>query len=132
VTREKGTGTIVPTKTPAGADRYRIAVTMADGRRVWRTARTPKEAERIRKALVEARELDLDPTRQTLADYLRSWIAGLRDARNARVRPRTIENYAMIVERHIIPTTRRTGSFALRTRTAFGPRWTSLSRLGRS
>jgi integrase len=104
VTREKGTGTIVPTKTPAGADRYRIAVTMADGRRVWRTARTPREAERIRKALVEARELDLDPTRQTLADYLRSWIAGLRDARNARVRPRTIENYAMIVERHIIPT----------------------------
>jgi integrase len=101
--RDKGQGTIVPTKTPKGADRWRIAVTMADGRRVWRTARSPKEAERIRKQLVEARELDLDPTRQTLADWLRSWIAGLRDARNQRVRPRTIENYAMIVEQHIIP-----------------------------
>jgi integrase len=101
---EKGQGTIVPTKTPAGADRWRIAVTMADGRRVWRTARTPREAERIRKGLVEARELDLDPTRQTLAAYLRSWIVGLRDARNARVRPRTLETYGVIVERHIIPT----------------------------
>jgi integrase len=101
--REKGTGTIVPTKTPKGADRWRIAVTMADGRRVWRTARTPREAERIRRQLVEARELDLDPTRQTLAAYLRSWIAGLRDARNQRVRPRTLDHYELIVEHHIIP-----------------------------
>ena len=101
--REKGTGTIVATKTPAGADRWRIAVTMADGRRVWRTARTPKEAERIRAQLVEARELDLDPTRQTLAAYLRSWIASLRDARHQRVRPRTLESYVNVVEHHIIP-----------------------------
>ena len=101
--REKGQGTIVPTKTPAGADRWRVAVTMADGRRVWRTARSPREAERIRRQLVEARELDLDPTRQTLAAYLRSWIASLRDARHQRVRPRTIEHYELIVERHIIP-----------------------------
>lgn len=101
--RDKGQGTIVPTKTPKGADRWRIAVTMADGHRVWRTARTPREAERIRKSLVEARELDLDPTRQTLAAYLRSWITSLRDARNRRVSPRTIETYAMTVEQHIIP-----------------------------
>ena len=98
--REKGQGTIVPIK---DGTRFRIAVTMADGRRVWRTARTPREAERIRKQLVEARELDLDPTRQTLAAWLRSWIAGLRDARNQRVRPRTLDHYGLIVERHIIP-----------------------------
>ena len=99
--REKGQGTIVRTKTPAGADRWRIAVTMADGRRVWRTARTPREAERIRRQLVEARELDLDPTRQTLADYLRGWMASLRSSQ--RVAPRTLETYGLAVERHIIP-----------------------------
>lgn len=64
--REKGQGTVVQTKTPKGADRWRVAVTMPDGRRVWRTAKTPREAERIRRALVEARELDLDPSRQTI------------------------------------------------------------------
>jgi integrase len=97
--RPKGQGTIVP----ISGKRFRVAVTMADGRRVWRTAHSPREAERIRLALVEARELDLDPTRQTLADYLRSWIAGLRDAKVQRVRPRTLDHYAMIVEKHIIP-----------------------------
>lgn len=101
--RDKGSGTIVATKTPKGADRWRVAVTMPDGRRVWRTARSPREAERIRRQLVEARELDLDPTRQTLAAYLRSWIAGLRDARHQRVRPRTIETYASVVEHHLVP-----------------------------
>lgn len=40
-----GQGTIVPL--PNG--RYRIAVTMADGRRVWRRARSAKEAERERR-----------------------------------------------------------------------------------
>ena len=100
--REKGRVRSSRSKTPAGADRWRIAVTMADGRRVWRTARTPKEAERIRRALVDARELDLDPTRQTLADYLRSWITSLRSARNQRVRPRTLDVYESTVELHII------------------------------
>jgi integrase len=98
--RPKGQGTIVP----ISGNRWRIAVTMADGRRVWRTARSERQAERVRLALVEARELDLDPTRQTLADYLRSWIAGLRDAKVQRVRPRTLDHYALIVEKHIIPT----------------------------
>jgi integrase len=103
--RPKGQGTIVPGKpTPTGQKRWRVAVTMPDGKRVWRTARSPREAERLRAGLVEARELDLDPTRQTLAGFLRSWIAGLDNARIQRVRPRTLEGYRMIVERHIIPT----------------------------
>lgn len=103
--RSKGQGSIVPGRpTPTGQKRWIVAVTMADGRRVYRAARSPREAERIRAQLVEARELDLDPTRQTVAGYLRSWIGGLRDARHQRVRPRTLQHYEMIVERHIIPT----------------------------
>lgn len=94
-----GEGTIVPL--PNG--RYRIAVTMADGRRVWRRARTERAAERARAGLVEMRERDLDPTRQTLAAWLRSWIQSLREARRQRLAPRTLEHYAMIVELHIIP-----------------------------
>lgn len=83
--------------------RLRVAVTMADGRRVWRRARTSREAERKRRELVEMRELDLDPTRQTLAGWLRSWIRSLREAKRQRLAPRTLEHYAMIVELHIIP-----------------------------
>jgi integrase len=102
--RAKGEGTgPFKVKLPSGAIHYRVAVTMADGRRVWRTRPTERRAERARKDLVEARELDLDPTRQTLADWLRSWIKGLRDARNQRIRPRTLDHYTLVVERHIIP-----------------------------
>ena len=100
--REKGQGTgPFEITLPSGAKRWRVAVTMADGRRVWRTARTPRAAERIRRDLVDARELDLDPTRQTLAAFLRSWMTSMRDGR--RVRPRTLEHYQLVVERHIIP-----------------------------
>lgn len=102
--RPKGQGTIVPIEaTPTGQKRWRVVVTMPDGHRVWRRAASPREAERIRRQLVEARELDLDPTRQTLEGWLRSWIAGLRSARHQRIRPRTLDHYEMIVERHIIP-----------------------------
>ena len=97
---ERGQGTVVPIKS---GTRYRIAVTMADGHRVWRTARTAREAERIRVKLVEARELELDPSRQTLAEYLRSWLAGLEGAKNQRIRPRTLDFYRLVVEKHIIP-----------------------------
>lgn len=96
---EHGQGT--RTQLPNG--RWRIAVTMADGRRVWRRAKTEAEAKRIQRSLVEARELDLDPTRQTLAAWLRSWIASLRSAKRQRLAPRTLDHYEMIVERHIIP-----------------------------
>lgn len=104
---EHGQGSVVPVtvtrKDGSTVTRQRIAVTMADGRRVWRRAKTPREAERIRRGLVEARELDLDPTRQTLAAWLRSWIESLRDAKRQRLAPRTLDHYAMIVEQHIIP-----------------------------
>lgn len=100
---EHGMGTIVRTTTPQGRPRLRVVVTMADGRRVWRTVKSQREAERVRRQLVEMREMELDPTRQTLAAYLRSWLAGLASAHNARVRPRTLDHYRLAVESHIIP-----------------------------
>lgn len=86
--------------------RIRVAVTMADGRRVWRTVKTEREADRIQDKLVEARELDLDPSRQTrltLAAYLRSWIGAQRDAKRRRIRDRTLIGYERLIEQRIIP-----------------------------
>jgi integrase len=82
---------------------WQVRLTMADGRRVTRYARDKRSAERLRRELVEMRASDIDPSRLTLAAFLRSWIGALRDARNQRVRPRTLDHYAMIVERHIVP-----------------------------
>ncbi|HVM30739.1 MAG TPA: site-specific integrase [Candidatus Limnocylindrales bacterium] len=80
-----------------------VSLTLPGGRRVYRYTRNPKAVAGLLRELVEMRERDLDPSGQTVADFLRSWIAGLRDARRQRIRPRTLEHYAMIVERHIIP-----------------------------
>jgi hypothetical protein len=79
------------------------ATLIVGGRRLFRYAQTVKEAERALTELKRMRDNDLDPTRQTVADFLRSWMAGLRDAKRQRVRPRTLEHYELIVERHIIP-----------------------------
>jgi integrase len=83
--------------------RWRVAVTMADGRRVFRRERTAEQAEETLRALVEARDLELEPRRLTLEGWLRSWIDGMATARNARVRPRTLEHYRLVAEEHIIP-----------------------------
>lgn len=96
---EHGQGGV--TELPDG--RFRASITMPDGRRVWRRAKTRREAERERRKLVEMREADLDPSSRTLAEWLRSWLASLRDAKHQRVRPRTLDHYTLIVERHIIP-----------------------------
>lgn len=103
---EHGQGTI----TPRSDGRLMVAVTMLDGRRIFRYVpkdRDPKRqrrrAEALRRELIEVRDRDLEPERQTLADYLRSWISGLRDAKRAKVGVRTIEHYAYIVEGYIIP-----------------------------
>lgn len=102
--RERGQGTIVELTDATGTvTGYRVAVTMADGQRVWRRCRTKRAAEAKRRELVDDRELEIDPSRQTLAAYLRSWIAELTDARNRRIRPTTLRHYASIVEGHIIP-----------------------------
>lgn len=81
----------------AGRRVYRYVSPMPDAREQTRLA------EGQRAELIRIRDLDLDPSRQTVADFLRSWISGLRDAHNQRVRPRTLEHYELIVERHIVP-----------------------------
>ena len=96
---EHGTGT--RTQLPNG--RWRVAVTMADGRRIWRRAKTEREAIRIQRSLAAARDLELDPTRQTLEGYLRSWIERQRKARNKRIRQRTLDGYDRIIRQHIVP-----------------------------
>lgn len=102
---EHGQGTIV-----RRADgRLQVAVTMLDGRRVFRYVAKLNDrklqrrlAEKERQKLVEARERDLEPSTQTTGDFLRSWLAGLRDARNPP-RPRTLEHYRYVLESFVIP-----------------------------
>jgi len=89
--------------------RIQVSVTMPDGRRIYRAIpkdhdqkRQRRTAERVRLELVARREAELYPSDQTLAEWLRSWLGSLRDS--GRVRARTLDHYAMIAERHIIPT----------------------------
>src|SRR5437868_2079991 len=89
------------TKLPNG--RYRVSLTMQDGKRVWRRARTLDDAKRVLRELRDTRAADLDPSSRTLAEWLRSWLRSLRDAKRQRIRPRTLDHYTLIVERHIIP-----------------------------
>lgn len=100
-----GDGTI----TRRADGRLQVMVSI-DGRRRYAmipAGLSPKEARRRaeakRRELLALRDAAVDPSGLTLADYLDSWIASLRDAKRARVRPRTLDHYAMIVERHIKP-----------------------------
>jgi integrase len=107
---EHGQGTITSRKD----GRIQVAVTFEDGRVRMRyvpaaaVRRDPRaarrEAERLRQELLRERDAELEPTRQTVEGWLRSWIASLTDAKRSRVRPRTLAHYRLIVERHIIPT----------------------------
>ena len=83
--------------------RYMIRVTMAGGRRVTSYSADSDAADEELRRLLEARELDVDPTRSTVEAFLLSWLASLRDARHRRVRPRTYDHYEGIVRLHIIP-----------------------------
>lgn len=101
-----GSGGITPRKD----GRLAVRITLPSGRRVTRMIPAMadgraqrRKAEAKLRELVDARRADLEPERQTLAVYLRSWLASLRDAKRARIRPRTLEFYTMIVEQHIIP-----------------------------
>lgn len=88
-------------ETPKGSGRYRVHCTMPDGRRVWRRATGKRERDRLLRDLRDAREADLDPSRLTLAEWLRSWVKA--EEQRGRIRPRTLDHYRLIVERHIIP-----------------------------
>lgn len=100
-----GDGSIVRT-----ADgRLRVTVSIGGQRVVRMVARRlpPKEqrkrAEAIRRELVAQREAGLEPSSQTLAVYLRSWLGSHREAKRARLRPRTLAGYEAIAEQSIIP-----------------------------
>lgn len=89
--------------------RLQVSLTMPNGRRLTRyvprdadVKRQRRKANDVRKEMVDLRDQDLYPSEQTLAVYLRSWIAGLPDGRKPP-RPRTIEHYRYVVEGHVIP-----------------------------
>lgn len=92
--------------------RLQVAVVI-EGRRTYRMVPArlvkadPKAARKLaeayRRELSDRRDGALSPSTQTLAAYLRSWIEGLRDAKRQRIRSRTLDGYAMIVEQHLIP-----------------------------
>ena len=72
-------------------------------RQLWRAVRGPKrkaEAERAR--LIHEIETGtlVEPSKVTVADFLRRWLS---DYAATHVRPRTLEGYKVIVERRLIP-----------------------------
>ena len=90
--------------------RLQVTITLPNGTRQFRYIPRMADATAQRRLAVkalrelrDARALDLEPERQTLEVYLRSWLGSLGDARHARVRPRTLEFYTMIAEQRIIP-----------------------------
>jgi len=103
-----GDGTI----TPRADGRLQVAVVI-DGKRTYRmvSARLVREnpkaaqrrAEALQRELQDQRDAGLSPSTQTLADYLRSWLASQRDAKRRRLRQRTLDGYTMIVNDHLIP-----------------------------
>lgn len=102
-----GAGSIVRRKD----GRLMASITMPNGRRLYRYIPADRDKQRQRRLaakalrdLAEIRARELEPERQTLAEYLRSWLETLRNARLRRPRPRTLEHYEYVIERHVIPT----------------------------
>lgn len=88
--------------------RLQVSLVMPNGHRAYRMVGRDRDAKRqMRRAkselqsLIEAREGDLDPSRLTLAAFLHDWLTALR--KRGKHRPRTLEFYAMIAEKAIIP-----------------------------
>lgn len=91
--------------------RLQVALTMTSGERVYRTIprmtdpkRQRELANRALRELVRLREAELDPAGQTLAEYLRWWLASVASATHRRIRPNTLAFYRIMAERHVIPT----------------------------
>jgi integrase len=96
--------------TPRSDGRLQVALTMPNGRRAYRMIpkmddrkRQKRLAEDALRQLVDAREADLDPAGQTLAVFLRSWLASMTSATHVRIRPNTLAFYTIIAEKHVIP-----------------------------
>lgn len=87
-----------------GTTRKRIVVVMTiGGRRITRTVRTEREADKAQAELIRIRELELDPTRQTIADFLRGWLESRANSKRKPLRDRTLVSYTQLVEQRILP-----------------------------
>ncbi|MBA2718900.1 MAG: tyrosine-type recombinase/integrase [Chloroflexi bacterium] len=62
-----------------------------------------RQAEKLKRELLALRDAAVNPSAQTLGDYLEAWIVSMRDAKRSRIRPRTLDHYRLIVDRHIKP-----------------------------
>ena len=70
-------------------------------RQVWRTAKSPRQAETLRnKLLSEHDNGTLTQTKGNLGDYLNRW---LNEYAGASLSPSTLKGYESIVKHHIIP-----------------------------
>jgi integrase len=71
-------------------------------RQVWRTAKTPRQAETLRnKLLAEHDNGTLTQTKGNLGDYLNRW---LNEYAGANLSPSTLKGYEYIIKHHIVPT----------------------------
>lgn len=90
--------------------RMQVAITLVSGQRLYRTIprltdpkRQAKLAKDALRELIAIREAELDPAGQTLEAYLRSWLADMASATNARLRPNTLAFYRIIAAKHLVP-----------------------------
>jgi hypothetical protein len=99
--RGSGDGSIY--KAPSG--RWVAVITISSGggkqTRRKRTARTFNEARTRLRELQHDRDAGLIVTRQSLAAYMAEWKANILPTRDVTVA--TIENYATMIDRHIVP-----------------------------
>jgi integrase len=89
--------------------RLQVVVSVGGRRRYAMIPARWPEKERMRRAEAKRRELladraaDLNPSDQTVAAYLASWIDSLASAKQARIRSTTAESYATIIDLHLVP-----------------------------
>ncbi|WP_273000758.1 tyrosine-type recombinase/integrase [Hydrogenibacillus schlegelii] len=103
--RGHGEGTIYRRKDGRWCAQVSVGVDPTTGRIKRRTVygRTRQEvAETLVRLIADAQDgLLVDPSRETLAAYLKRW---METVQKQRVRPQTYEDYVKIIRRHIAPT----------------------------
>jgi integrase len=89
-----------------GASSYVVRVVMPDGRRVQRSAPTPKAAIALRDELRAARARGDYRAESpiTLAQFTREWLRGYRGRSRGGVRDATVESYDDDLRLHVLPT----------------------------
>jgi integrase len=86
----------------SNGDFWRAAITLDDGRRLSRKAKTEREANRLLRQMQAEREQGrLITQRMTVATFIERW---LENTARQRVRPSTFECYQHKLKTHILPT----------------------------